>query len=101
MPRKRGVKSNEAIPVCYYLPRHPNDWAEDCEENSAYREGGVANNSSQYSDMRLQGHEMGSNSSLAIELGDFGEAGGHAAITGNHFSSSSSLGHLGMPLSRG
>ena len=98
VPRKRGVKSNEAIPVCYYLPRHPNDWAEDCEENLAYHDDSTAI-SLRNPHVDLQRQEMGSNSSLAAELCDFGEGSGTAGVGSQH-SSSSSLGHVGMPISR-
>ena len=89
VPYKRGVKSKEAIPMCYYLPRHPNDWAEDCEENSAYHGDSTAilRNPS----TRLRHLEMGSNGSLAIELGELGEAAGATGVANQHSSSISVL----------
>ena len=85
MPYKRGVKSKEAIPVCYYLPRHPNDWAEDCEENSAYQGDGSAiskNPSSAPAAPNRIAH-----SSFSIELSTFGEVNGATGVANQHSSS--------------
>lgn len=38
LPMPRGCRGGDGTSVCYYLPRHPFDWAEDCEENSAYNQ---------------------------------------------------------------
>ena len=38
LPMPRGCRGGDGRSVCYYLPRHPFDWAEDCEENSAYNQ---------------------------------------------------------------
>ena len=85
MPYKRGVKSKEAIPVCYYLPRHPNDWAEDCEENSAYQGDGSAISKNPSS--RLRHQEMSAHSSFSIELSTFGEVNGATGVANQHSSS--------------